>query len=150
MNWSENPLQSNNELNTSISICDRRLRFTVETDCLGRHRSEHKNVGMVGVKRYHLLFGVHLCSYYRQQFGSYLTGLTTSFRICLIRQVPGMLLPVLESIMKAQTTESEKTDIHVFSVYISIASVKENRARFSAQFRSRSASAAYNALPCNT
>jgi hypothetical protein len=50
--------------------------------------------------------------------------------------------------MNAQTTESEKTDTQVFSVYISIASVKENWARFSAQFRIRSASAAYNALPC--
>ena len=50
--------------------------------------------------------------------------------------------------MKAQTTESENTDTQVFSVYISIASVKENRVRFSAQLRSRSASAAYNALPC--
>jgi hypothetical protein len=50
--------------------------------------------------------------------------------------------------MKAQTTESEKTDTQVFSVYISIASVKENLVRSSAQFRSRSASAAYNALPC--
>lgn len=50
--------------------------------------------------------------------------------------------------MKAQTTESENTDTQVFSVYISIASVKENRVRFSAQLRSRSASAAYKALPC--
>ena len=65
--------------------------------------------------------------------------------------MPGnVLLPVLERIMKAQTTERENTDTHVFSVYISIASVKENRARFSAQFRIRSASAAYNALPCNS
>lgn len=63
-------------------------------------------------------------------------------------QVPGNVLPVLERIMNAQTTESEKTDTQVFSVYISIASVKENWARFSAQLRSRSASAAYNALPC--
>lgn len=63
--------------------------------------------------------------------------------------VPGKLLLVLERIMNAQTTESEKTDNHVFSVYISIASVKENRARFSAQFLSRSASAEYNALPWN-
>jgi len=58
-----------------------------------------------------------------------------------------MLLPVLERIMKAHTTESEKTGNKVFSVYISIASVKENRARSSAQFRSLSASAAYKALP---
>lgn len=56
---------------------------------------------------------------------------------------------VLESIMKAHTTESEKTDNQVFSVYISIASVKEKRVRFSAQLRIRSASAAYNALPYN-
>lgn len=63
-------------------------------------------------------------------------------------QVPGKVLPVLETIMKAQTMESENTDTQVVSVYISIASVKENRARFSAQLRSRSASAAYNALPC--
>lgn len=63
-------------------------------------------------------------------------------------QVPGNVLPVLERIMKAQTTESENTETQVFSVYISIASVNENRARFSAQLRSRSASAAYNALPC--
>lgn len=62
-------------------------------------------------------------------------------------QVPGNVLLVLDRIMKAQTTESEKTDTQVFSVYISIASVKENRVRFSAQFRRRSASAAYNALP---
>jgi hypothetical protein len=41
-------------------------------------------------------------------------------------QVPGNVLPVLERIMNAQTTESEKTDTQVFSVYISIASVKEN------------------------
>jgi len=61
--------------------------------------------------------------------------------------VPGILLPVLERIMKAHTTESENTGNKVFSVYISIASVKENRARSSAQLRSRSASAAYNALP---
>lgn len=63
-------------------------------------------------------------------------------------QVPGNELPVLERMMKAQTTESEKTDTQVFSVYISIASVKENRVRFSAQLRIRSASAAYSALPC--
>jgi hypothetical protein len=50
--------------------------------------------------------------------------------------------------MKAQTTEREKTDTHVFSVYISIASVKENRVLFSAQLRILSASAAYSALPC--
>lgn len=67
----------------------------------------------------------------------------------LTTHVPGNVLPVLERIMKAQTTESEKTDTQVFSVYISIASVKENRVRFSAQLRRRSASAAYNALPCN-
>lgn len=63
-------------------------------------------------------------------------------------QVPGNVLLVLERIMKAQTTESENTDTQVFSVYISIASVNENLVRFSAQFRIRSASAAYNALPC--
>lgn len=65
------------------------------------------------------------------------------------RQVPGNVLPdpVLERIMKAQTTESEKTETQVFSVYISMASVKEKRARLSAQLRSLSASAAYNALP---
>lgn len=57
-------------------------------------------------------------------------------------QVPGKLLVVLERIMKAHTTDSEKTDIQVFSVYISIASVKEHRVLFSAQLRSRSASAA--------
>ena len=62
--------------------------------------------------------------------------------------MPGKLLLVLDRMMKAHTTESEKTDNHVFSVYISIASVKENRVRFSAQLRIRSASAAYNALPC--
>lgn len=63
-------------------------------------------------------------------------------------QVPGNVLPVLERIMKAQTTESEKTETQVLSVYISIASVNEKRARLSAQLRSLSASAAYNALPC--
>lgn len=55
---------------------------------------------------------------------------------------------VLERMMNAQTTESEKTDTHVFSVYISIASVNEKRVRLSAQFLILSASAAYNALPC--
>lgn len=54
----------------------------------------------------------------------------------------------LESMMKAQTTEREKTETHVFSVYISIASVKENRVLFSAQLRILSASAAYSAFPC--
>lgn len=49
--------------------------------------------------------------------------------------------------MNAQTTESENTDTQVFSVYISIASVNEKRVRLSAQLRSRSASAAYSALP---
>ena len=63
-------------------------------------------------------------------------------------QVPGnVVLVVLESIMKAQTTESEKTETQVFSVYISMASVKEKRVLFSAQFLSLSASAAYKALP---
>lgn len=62
-------------------------------------------------------------------------------------QVPGKLLLVLERIMKAQTTESEKIDTQVFSEYISIASVSEKWARFAAQFRTRSASAAYKALP---
>lgn len=62
--------------------------------------------------------------------------------------MPGKLLFVLERIIKAQTTESEKTDTQVFSVYISVASVNEKRVRSSAQFRIRSASAAYNALPC--
>lgn len=62
--------------------------------------------------------------------------------------MPGKLLLVLERIIKAQTTESEKTDTQVSSVYISVASVKEKRVRFSAQLRIRSASAAYNALPC--
>lgn len=50
--------------------------------------------------------------------------------------------------MKAQTTEREKTDTHVFSVYISIASVKENWVLFSAQLQILSASAAYSAFPC--
>ena len=62
-------------------------------------------------------------------------------------QVPGRVLFVVERMMKAQTTEREKTDTQVFSVYISIASVKEKRVRFSAQFRILSASAAYKALP---
>lgn len=61
--------------------------------------------------------------------------------------MPGNVLPVLERMMKAQTTEREKTDTQVFSVYISIASVKEIRVRFSAQLRIRSASDAYNAFP---
>jgi hypothetical protein len=51
--------------------------------------------------------------------------------------------------MNAQTTESENTETQVFSVYISIASVKEKRALLSAQLRILSASAAYTALPCN-
>lgn len=49
--------------------------------------------------------------------------------------------------MNAQTTESENTETQVFSVYISMASVKENRVLLSAQFLILSASAAYNALP---
>lgn len=49
--------------------------------------------------------------------------------------------------MNAQTTERENTETHVFSVYISMASVKEKRARLSAQLRIRSASAAYTAFP---
>lgn len=57
-------------------------------------------------------------------------------------QVPGSVLLVLDKMMKAQTTESEKTETHVFSVYISIASVNEKRVRLSAQFLSLSASAA--------
>lgn len=62
--------------------------------------------------------------------------------------MPGnVLLVVLESMMKAQTTEREKTETQVFSVYISIASVNEKRVRLSAQLRSLSASAAYNARP---
>lgn len=65
-------------------------------------------------------------------------------------QVPGNVLDVLDNIMNAQTTEREKTETHVFSVYISIASVMEKRVRFSAQFLRRSASAAYSALPWNT
>jgi hypothetical protein len=44
--------------------------------------------------------------------------------------------------MKAHTTERENTETHVFSVYISMASVKENCARLSAQLRILSASAA--------
>lgn len=64
--------------------------------------------------------------------------------------MPGNELPVAERMMNAQTTESEKTETQVFSVYISIASVNENLVRFSAQLRSRSASAAYNALPCSS
>lgn len=71
------------------------------------------------------------------------------FAIVEENQVPGRVLFVVERIMKAQTTEREKTDTQVFSVYISIASVKEKRVRFSAQFRILSASAAYRALPCN-
>jgi hypothetical protein len=63
--------------------------------------------------------------------------------------VPGKGPPELESIMNAQTTESENTETHVVSVYISMASVKEKRARLSAQLRILSASAAYTALPCN-
>lgn len=60
-----------------------------------------------------------------------------------------ILLPdVLERMMNAHTTESENTDTHVFSVYISIASVNENLVRSSAQLRMRSASAEYSALPC--
>lgn len=63
--------------------------------------------------------------------------------------VPGKELGVvLCKMMKAQTTEREKTETHVFSVYISIASVKDNLVLFSAQFLSLSASAAYNARPC--
>ena len=62
-------------------------------------------------------------------------------------QVPGNELPVLDRMMKAQTTDREKTETQVFSVYISIASVIEKRVRSSAQFLIRSASAAYNALP---
>lgn len=61
--------------------------------------------------------------------------------------VPGKVLPELDRIIKAQTTEREKTETHVFSVYISMASVIENLVRFSAQFLNRSASAAYRALP---
>lgn len=57
-------------------------------------------------------------------------------------QVPGSVLLVLDKMMKAQTTESEKTETHVFSVYISMASVNENRVLLSAQLRSLSASAA--------
>lgn len=57
-------------------------------------------------------------------------------------QVPGIVLVVLDKMMKAQTTESEKTDTQVFSVYISMASVNEKRVRLSAQLRSLSASAA--------
>ena len=64
-----------------------------------------------------------------------------------MNHAPGKALPELESIIKAQTTESEKTETQVFSVYISMASVKENRARLSAQLRILSASAAYSALP---
>lgn len=60
--------------------------------------------------------------------------------------VPGGVTVAVERIMNAQTTESENTETHVFSVYISIASVKENRARLSAQLRIRSASAAYTAF----
>jgi hypothetical protein len=63
--------------------------------------------------------------------------------------VPGRGPPELERIMNAQTTESENTETHVFSVYISMASVNEKRARLSAQLRILSASAAYTALPCN-
>lgn len=63
--------------------------------------------------------------------------------------MPGKGPPELESIMNAQTTESENTETHVFSVYISMASVKEKRVRLSAQLRILSASAAYTALPCN-
>lgn len=55
----------------------------------------------------------------------------------------------LESMMKAHTTDRENTETQVFSAYISIASVKEKRARLSAQLRSLSASAAYSALPLN-
>lgn len=63
--------------------------------------------------------------------------------------VPGKELGVvLDKMIKAQTTEREKTETQVFSVYISIASVKENLVLFSAQFLSLSASAAYNARPC--
>ena len=62
-------------------------------------------------------------------------------------QVPGNELPVLDRMMKAQTTDREKTETQVFSVYISIASVIGKRVRSSAQFLIRSASAAYNALP---
>lgn len=61
--------------------------------------------------------------------------------------MPGKAVPELESMMKAQTTDSEKTETQVFSAYISMASVKEKRARLSAQLRILSASAAYNALP---
>lgn len=62
--------------------------------------------------------------------------------------MPGAALPVvLERIINAQTIESENTETHVFSVYISMASVNEKRVRLSAQFLSLSASAAYNALP---
>lgn len=64
-----------------------------------------------------------------------------------MNHVPGNAVPELERIMKAQTTESEKTETQVFSAYISMASVKEKRARLSAQFRILSASAAYSALP---
>ena len=72
------------------------------------------------------------------------------FHFEILVYVPGDALPVVvERIMNAQTTESEKTDTHVFSVYISMASVKEKRVRLSAQFLSLSASAAYNALPWN-
>lgn len=78
-----------------------------------------------------------------------------NFECCLAcnvveeNQVPGSVVFVVERIMKAQTTEREKTDTQVFSVYISIASVKEKRVRFSAQLRILSASAAYRAFPCN-
>lgn len=69
-------------------------------------------------------------------------NLSSSIRHTTSNQVPGSVLLVLDKMMKAQTTESEKTETHVFSVYISIASVNEKRVRLSAQFRSLSASAA--------
>ncbi|XXG63663.1 hypothetical protein AAC387_Pa05g1798 [Persea americana] len=59
-------------------------------------------------------------------------------------QVPGIEPAELERIMKARTTESENTDTQVLSVYISMVSVKENRAPLSAQFRIRPASVADN------
>lgn len=62
--------------------------------------------------------------------------------------MPGKEAAELERMMKAQTTEREKTESQVLSAYISMASVNEKRARLSAQLRIRSASAAYSARPC--